>query len=516
MISSQDKTIKNVKSLLLKGDVDTALDKLSDFISGIDSVLTDDILMLKQRYNRIEKANKIGTVSFEEYKLEINKITDSILYVIKQIPDSGEKKLDQKRGNNQGRLLHDIPLKMPRDLETKCTVRIAENEEVLLKNYQLSSDSQIEEIPISKIMEVELIDFDDKRNFNIRSFSSSEQTIEHEEYTQWLFFVKPINSGVHTLYLKVSIVQEIHGKERKKEIVLERKVNVVIDISEISNDKDHESWKDTNIIISTPDSNKKALKSKGLKKIRFLRFTLSLTTALIIAGTAIAGVSFLVYKILIKGNDKTQKEIKTRNRSDAGLPINALPIENDSTLLSKGVKSAGKNEENNLNKADPIKKEEKEIEFDMELVNPKQNESGNNKESKKSSLNVSVENKVEKKQVLDPKSESISYIKNQGYNIVDKLIPKDTSRIGAKILIIIQLSGFNKNKVEFVLNKKIKLKPTNIDGNMFYFEQIKSTRKDLLVKIIDKDSGNYIVKQLKGNTNYEWIVTRKVGSIGVD
>ena len=96
MNSNAKSVIKNVQSLLIAGDIDSALDKLFDFVSKIDSILANEVLILKQRYFRIESGNKKGILSFENYQLEINKISASVLYLTNQIPDSSTKKLTEQ------------------------------------------------------------------------------------------------------------------------------------------------------------------------------------------------------------------------------------------------------------------------------------------------------------------------------------------------------------------------------------------------------------------------------------
>lgn len=139
---------------------------------------------------------------------------------------------------------------MPIELETKCTIRIAETIDVLLKDFKVSETTELENIPISKIMEIELIDFGTDKKFKIRTFNSSEQVIDNNGFTQWLFFVKPIRLGTHTLFLKVSVIQYIRGKERKKEIVLEREIKVVSNPIKAMKSNKPDEWYETNILLT--------------------------------------------------------------------------------------------------------------------------------------------------------------------------------------------------------------------------------------------------------------------------
>jgi hypothetical protein len=74
-------------------------------------------------------------------------------------------------------------------------------------------------------MSAELIDIEGKA-FTIRCINSMEQFVDADIATEWIFYVKGLLSGVHRLLLKISVTEEINGKERVREIVLEEVVTV--------------------------------------------------------------------------------------------------------------------------------------------------------------------------------------------------------------------------------------------------------------------------------------------------
>jgi len=82
---------------------------------------------------------------------------------------------------------------------------------------------------VSDIMQVELLDPGKDAAFDIRTISSAEQFVEEEGYTEWLFQVTPLRAGTFPLLIKVSVIELLLGKERKKEIVLEEAVQVSAD-----------------------------------------------------------------------------------------------------------------------------------------------------------------------------------------------------------------------------------------------------------------------------------------------
>jgi len=180
--------------------------------------------------------------------LETTKIiNDKITYLSSSINEFKETYEFRNITNIQdGKLLHDIPNEMEIDVETKCTIRLAENTDILLKGHKESEYSTIIDIKYSNSMYVELIDLNSKTNFSIRLISTKEQLIIDNDFTEWLFFVKPLNIGNHTLILKVSIIQEINKTKKVKESVLELKVDVNTKKKEINR-----IWNNTNILINT-------------------------------------------------------------------------------------------------------------------------------------------------------------------------------------------------------------------------------------------------------------------------
>ncbi len=128
-------------------------------------------------------------------------------------------------GDSKGKLTHDIPENMELKKPTKCLVRIAQTEEVLLEGWN-KPGTPVESVTIAKVMDVDLIDISDGVNFKIMPVSNDDQFLEEGTYTQWMFYVTPLLPGAHPLLLKVATVQIIDGKERTKDIVLEKIIDV--------------------------------------------------------------------------------------------------------------------------------------------------------------------------------------------------------------------------------------------------------------------------------------------------
>jgi formylglycine-generating enzyme required for sulfatase activity len=76
-------------------------------------------------------------------------------------------------------------------------------------------------------MQVELINASEQHPFEIRSISSAEQFVDEDDLTEWIFYVKPLLPGKHTLLLKIAVIETIRGKERKRELVLEQTIDIL-------------------------------------------------------------------------------------------------------------------------------------------------------------------------------------------------------------------------------------------------------------------------------------------------
>ena len=143
---------------------------------------------------------------------------------------SQQDKVVQEMGN--GSILYQIPDKMELEQDTKCVVRIAFDPTSLRKELAISEEATIKAIRVSQLMEVELLDPLTADNFQIRAINEPEQIIDKQGFTQWLFYVKAKKEGRFPLFLKVTVIELVYGKERKKEIVLEETVHVVAALKE--------------------------------------------------------------------------------------------------------------------------------------------------------------------------------------------------------------------------------------------------------------------------------------------
>ena len=125
----------------------------------------------------------------------------------------------------EGKVLYHIPGMMQVNSWTRCTVRLAWEEILLTEGLKIpEKERTIESIRLGSVMQVSLNEGRDGHNFEIKPLNNEEQFITEDDFTEWLFDVKPLSTGNFTLILRVTLIQIIEGKERKKDVVLERNV----------------------------------------------------------------------------------------------------------------------------------------------------------------------------------------------------------------------------------------------------------------------------------------------------
>lgn len=216
------------KDLLLRiargmGDV---LKKLQELLP-LESTRAAELIQLQSRLQEANKAKIRGTISQHELDLRYNRIRDDLIELIQslQVADFSEN-IGGNRKGRQGSLLYNLPDQMKVSKETKCVIRLAYDENVIISNIELQPSVVLKTVRIAAVMQAELLDPAGEPAFSIRSLSSEEQFLEEEEYTEWIFYVTPLKAGIHPLLIKISVVEIVQGKERVREIVWEEQVEI--------------------------------------------------------------------------------------------------------------------------------------------------------------------------------------------------------------------------------------------------------------------------------------------------
>lgn len=133
----------------------------------------------------------------------------------------------------RGHVLYQIPKTMQLGEESRCLVRIAFDKVMLIEDLDLDEDTEVRaDVRISDYMKVEIVDPAAPPVFTIRTQSEPVQFIDKDDFTEWRFYVKPLQPGEHILALKVTIIMVINGREVPRERTLEESVVIIAEAVE--------------------------------------------------------------------------------------------------------------------------------------------------------------------------------------------------------------------------------------------------------------------------------------------
>ena len=246
-----------VSELIRLGNLEEAFQVLEESTDLLDAQINGDILLLTGKFNKLTSDDLLGLISQDDYQVSLARISRGLLYILGQIREDIPSASKAKKRTKEGFVLHDIPTRMPVGLSTRVVVRLSDDEEALLKRFEATDNTVIESVRIAETMVVELLPFNSGA-FEIGTFNEKEQFLEDGEYTQWMFNVKPLLEGAQTLILKVAVLEKIDGEERRKEIVLEREVEVITDYQELPEEEISRPMIATAIKVEIPAAAKEA------------------------------------------------------------------------------------------------------------------------------------------------------------------------------------------------------------------------------------------------------------------
>ena len=191
------------------------------------------IVLLESEFKELTDKRVKGGITADQFRASTSDLRDRLLIFIDGLEPADLDKTIRKSQTIQkpkvkkGSVLYQIPKKMQVLQETRCRIRIAFNEELLLEDLELDEDTTIKNaVRVSDRMRVEIID-PSNHAFEVRSTSDLTQLVEDDDYTEWRFYVKPLMPGEHILELKVSIIVIVDGIETKREKTLEESVVII-------------------------------------------------------------------------------------------------------------------------------------------------------------------------------------------------------------------------------------------------------------------------------------------------
>ena len=225
----------NLKSRVESDKIRSVLSDLKQILPKSATAKFNTLVLLGHDFNKLESIKIKNTLTPEIYSIKQASFLDNLLNFIDGLDlsdfESEAANANLAEGgikNKTGSVLYRIPPKMEIGKEEKCLVRLSFDESYLLDNINIGDDLHIKSIRrIHERMEVELVDPNENKTFQVRSLSSPIQKVEKDDYTEWLYFIKPLKEGTYDLWLKVMVII-IENEERiKKDIVLQEQIEVV-------------------------------------------------------------------------------------------------------------------------------------------------------------------------------------------------------------------------------------------------------------------------------------------------
>jgi len=226
------KLISDAHHQLDLGDLDRVCELLILFAEFVENELTERFRDYSQQYHLLKSDLHNKIINYELFSEHRNQLIRSIGQDLKDLmaqPDSisdpqGRIGIDKI---NYGRIVHNIPSIMPRNIRKECKVRIAKSDSKLLEEFDPSDLSKPETLEITGTMEVEIKDPGNGRFFTIEAESIKEQIVEDHTHTQWIFYVTPLIQGAHPLKIRAFLKKYKDGKEKLRELSFESFVEVV-------------------------------------------------------------------------------------------------------------------------------------------------------------------------------------------------------------------------------------------------------------------------------------------------
>ncbi|MEM6396445.1 MAG: hypothetical protein AAF741_08865 [Bacteroidota bacterium] len=207
------------------------LESLSDLLPP-NRAKSKQISILAARGQRILDFDINRTLPTGELEVLRNQLLNDLLLFVQylRVDDFSENAPSSVNYRN-GHMLYQIPNQMEKGKRYECRVRIAEQIQQLLSDLKSQDFIKTETILVAQVMEVEIIDpsTGDNPAFDLLLLSDTEQFVDEYNYTEWLFLVRALLPGEHELYIRVSVLFEIDGKERQKNVVVNRAITVYTD-----------------------------------------------------------------------------------------------------------------------------------------------------------------------------------------------------------------------------------------------------------------------------------------------
>lgn len=290
------------KELVSANKIELALDTILAEVEARYPLFEDEVRVLKSGFYEIEKSLQLGLMDQAQYLSARNKHTIALLRLIKQLPTEE----DVSHGPARGVLCHNIPGAIPLGTVTKCVIKIAENEQIL---GVTGPDTHIEHLGIAQEMDVQMTD-GGSRAFEINPLTDIDQYLQVGAATSWVYLVKPLRAGSHTLYLTVKTIQRIDGVVKKRNTVLEKHISVA---AEVPAETEAAAWADTGLRME------EGRRRRGGLAGFFNRFRLATSVLLLLMTASV--LAFIGRGLVFP----TPEQVTEGNRNDSLTVIEVVP-----------------------------------------------------------------------------------------------------------------------------------------------------------------------------------------------
>ncbi len=226
-IEDVNKLKENVRQLISNAKMEKAIDVLMKWAETNDKELNNTLLQQKARLTKLKRDENLGLIAFSDANIQRAQISNAILEILEKIEKSPPLSTDNPKSKNTGRVLLLMPNILHIGRESRCIVRIAHDDKSLLKDLKQDDSMTIQELRISEVMGVELLYYNQTPMVQIRTMTEKEQFVADDDFTEWLFFVKPLIEGKIPLTLKVSIIGILDGKEQKRDVIIEKEIEAI-------------------------------------------------------------------------------------------------------------------------------------------------------------------------------------------------------------------------------------------------------------------------------------------------
>lgn len=194
----------------------------------------DVLIQIESEYRSVKMKMLEGLLGHEDIEQANAQIRRRLLDLINSLEpgdfelDAAGSNFEENREIKKGHVLYQVPERMQLNEEVRCLVRIAFEKAMLVEDIDLNQDTEFRsDVRLSDYMKVEIIDPSAESVFAIRSTSEPIQFIDQDFYTEWRFYVKPLQAGKHTLELKINVILMINDREVVREKTLEESIVIV-------------------------------------------------------------------------------------------------------------------------------------------------------------------------------------------------------------------------------------------------------------------------------------------------